>query len=115
MAKRDDDDAERFEEEPRPAKSAPRSRDEGIQTPKPRAAQPPRDEDDYDDRPRRQDRRPPERRRRDDDGVSTIIPYHNGMALAGYYVGVFSLIPIIGFILGPLGIIFGIIGLRKVN
>ena len=68
------------------------------------------DEDDYDDRPRR-------RRRRDDyddDGDATggLIPYKNGMALAGYYCGVFGLLPVLGLVLGLLGIVFGILGLK---
>lgn len=115
MARRDDDDdeSEAYEEKPR-RKPA---RDEGIQPAKPRPAEP-REEDwdeEEDDRPRRRRSRGPDVRR-DDDAVSTIIPYKNGMALAAYYVGVFSLIPCIGgCILGPLGVIFGIIGLRRVN
>lgn len=112
MASRADDDSERRQETPRPKPP----RDENIQPAKPRSAKPPPDDwdDEPDDRPRRRSR-PPEERRRDDDGVSTIIPYHNAMALAGYYVGVFSLIPCVGLILGPLGLIFGIVGLRRVN
>jgi hypothetical protein len=112
MAARDDE-SEAYEEKPR---SKP-ARDEGIQPPRQRPAGPPPD-DSWDeeerDRPRRRGRRTPDVRR-DDDGVSTIIPYKNGMALAAYYVGVSSLIPCVALILGPLGIIFGIIGLRRVN
>ena len=44
-----------------------------------------------------------------------MIPYKNGMALTAYYLGVFSLIPLLGIILGILAIIFGILGLRAVN
>ena len=51
----------------------------------------------------------------DDDGLSTLIPYKNGKALAAYYVGVFSLIPCLGLILGPIAIIFGLLGLRYVR
>jgi hypothetical protein len=47
------------------------------------------------------------------DGVSTVIPYRNGAALAAYYLGVFSLIPCLGAPLGVAAVIFGIIGLRK--
>jgi hypothetical protein len=74
-------------------------------------------DDDDDDRPRR-----PRRRRDDDDDdysdespVSTIIPYKNGMALAAYYCGVFSLIPCLGGLLGPAAFILGILGLRYVK
>jgi len=111
MAERDEKESERFREKPR----APAPRDENIQPSKPRPTKAPADDwDEEADRPRRRPG-PPQRRRRDDDGVATIIPYRNGMALAGYYVGVFSLIPIVGLILGPLGIIFGIVGLRRVG
>jgi hypothetical protein len=111
MAERDEKESERFREKPRAA--APR--EENIQPSKPRPAKAPAD--DWDEEAERSRRRPgpPQRRRHDDDGVATIIPYRNGMALAGYYVGVFSLIPVIGLILGPLGIIFGIVGLRRVG
>jgi predicted Zn finger-like uncharacterized protein len=51
-------------------------------------------------------------RRRDDGGVSTLIPYRNGRALAAYYCGVFSFIPCIGLILGPIALVLGILGLR---
>ena len=108
MAERDNDD-ERYQAKP----SAKPPRDEHIQP-----AQPPpvRPSDDWDEEPddRSRRRRPPDVRRHDD-AVSTIIPYKNGMALAGYYVGVFGLIPCVGLILGPLAVIFGIVGLRRVN
>jgi hypothetical protein len=68
------------------------------------------DDDDADERPRR---RPPPRRR--DDGISTIIPYHNGLALAAYYCGVFSIVPGIALILGPVAIGLGIGGMRRVS
>lgn len=47
-----------------------------------------------------------------DDGLSVIIPYRNGFALGAYYTGVFGLIPFVGLLLGPLAIIFGILGLQ---
>jgi len=47
-----------------------------------------------------------------DDTVSTIIPYRNMPALFAYYCGVFSLIPCLGGILGPVALILGIVGLR---
>jgi DNA-directed RNA polymerase subunit RPC12/RpoP len=81
--------------------------------------------EDDDDRPRRRRRREededddeddrPRRRRRDgydDDGTATLIPYKNGKALAAYYVGVFSLIPCLALILGPIALILGILGLN---
>jgi WD40 repeat protein len=57
------------------------------------------DDDDYDD----------------DDVLTTLIPTSNPKALAAYYLGVFSLIPILGLILGPLALIFGIKGKRYAN
>lgn len=48
-----------------------------------------------------------------DSAVSSIVPYKNPPALIGYYLGVFSLIPCIGFLLGIAAIILGTIGLRK--
>jgi hypothetical protein len=52
------------------------------------------------------------RRRTDDGGISSLIPYKNGKALVAYYCGVFSLIPCAGLILGPIALIFGILGYR---
>lgn len=48
-----------------------------------------------------------------DDPVSTIIPHKNPPALIGYYLGVFSLIPCVGFLLGIPALILGIVGLKK--
>jgi hypothetical protein len=73
-----------------------------------------RDRDDDDDVPRRRRRR----RDRDDDDeddddlVATLIPTKNPKALIAYYLGVFSLIPILGLFLGPAALIFGILGMR---
>lgn len=50
-----------------------------------------------------------------DGGLSYIIPFRNGWALAAYYVGIFALIPIFGIILGPLAFIFGCVGLRHAS
>jgi hypothetical protein len=47
-----------------------------------------------------------------DDGLTTLIPTDNPKALAAYYLGVFSLVPFLGMILGPLAIIFGVKGRR---
>lgn len=75
----------------------------------------PRDEEDEQD----EDERPRRRRRRDEDdddgGVSTLIPYKNPKALTAYYCGVFALIPCLGAILGPIALIFGILGLKAVR
>jgi hypothetical protein len=57
--------------------------------------------------------RPVRRRkvRREPDAIETLIPYRNGKALAAYYLGIFGLIPVLGLLLGPLALIFGILGL----
>jgi hypothetical protein len=47
-----------------------------------------------------------------DGGVSTLIPYKNGMALAAYYVSVASLIPGLGILTGPVAIGLGVAGVR---
>jgi phage FluMu protein Com len=49
------------------------------------------------------------------EAVSTIIPYKNGRALIAYYLGVFSLIPCLGLLLGPAALILGILGMRYVK
>ena len=48
-----------------------------------------------------------------DEVVSGIIPYKNPPALIGYYLGVFSLIPCVGLLLGIAAIVLGVIGLRN--
>ena len=69
------------------------------------------DLDDYDDAPPPRRDRP--RRSSGGDGFATIVPFRNGPALAAYYCGVFGLIPVLGFVLGPIAFILGIIGLVK--
>jgi len=49
----------------------------------------------------------------DDGGISGLIPYRNVPALVAYYLGVFSLIPLLGFVLGPVAFVLGIIGLYR--
>jgi hypothetical protein len=58
------------------------------------------DEDDYD------------LREDDTDATGGLIPYKNPLALMGYYVGVFSLVPVLGLLLGPAALVLGILGLR---
>jgi hypothetical protein len=55
------------------------------------------------------------RRNRSEDTVSTFIPYKNVRALIAYYLGIFSLIPCAGLLLGPASLILGILGLRYVK
>jgi predicted Zn finger-like uncharacterized protein len=71
-----------------------------------------RDDDDDEDEDDADDEDYERRFRRRDDGVEALIPYRNGRALAAYYCGVFSLIPCVGVILGPLALVFGILGVR---
>ncbi|HKI36123.1 MAG TPA: DUF4190 domain-containing protein [Gemmataceae bacterium] len=87
-------------------------RDEEEARPRRRSRRDEEDEEDEDERPRRRRRSHDDY---DDDGVSTLIPYKNGKALAAYYCGVFSFIPCLGNILGPLAVVFGILGLRFVK
>ncbi|HXE43459.1 MAG TPA: DUF4339 domain-containing protein [Candidatus Baltobacteraceae bacterium] len=44
--------------------------------------------------------------------LNVIIPYKNVRALVAYYLGVFSVIPILGMPLGIAGFVLGILGLR---
>jgi uncharacterized protein YqgC (DUF456 family) len=65
------------------------------------------DDEDEDDRPRR--------KRRGGGAGSRVVPYTNPAALAGYYCGFGSLLPVLGCLLGPLAIILGIMGMLKVR
>ena len=44
------------------------------------------------------------------DGTGGLIPYKNPLALIGYYVSVFGLIPCAGLVLGPAAIVLGVMG-----
>jgi len=48
-----------------------------------------------------------------DGTLGGLIPYKNGPALAAYYLGVFSVIPFLGFPLGVAALILGLRGLRR--
>lgn len=72
-----------------------------------------RDDDDEPIRPRKIARNV--RQDSANEAVSTIIPYKNGRALVAYYLGVFSLIPCLGLLLGPAALVLGILGLRYVK
>ncbi len=48
----------------------------------------------------------------DDPGIQIIFPYKNPYALVAYYLGIFSLIPFIGFPMGIAALILGIKGLK---
>jgi hypothetical protein len=47
------------------------------------------------------------------DATAGIIPYKNVPALLAYYMGVFSLIPFIGFFISIGALVCGIIGLKR--
>lgn len=47
------------------------------------------------------------------DATGGIIPYKNPPALIGYYLGIASLIPIVGFVAGPVALVLGIMGLIR--
>lgn len=47
------------------------------------------------------------------DTLSTVIPYKNPLALVGYYLGIFSLIPMLGAVLALPAILLGFLGLRR--
>ena len=82
---------------------------------RPRRARPRReDNDDDDERPRRKRRRPDDDEEASD-GTGGVIPYKNGTALAAYYCAVFSFIPIFGCVLGPVAIVFGVLGVMYAN
>lgn len=48
-----------------------------------------------------------------DDIASSIIPYRNVPALIAYYLGIFSIIPCLGIVLGIAAFVLGIVGLRR--
>lgn len=47
------------------------------------------------------------------DPTGGLIPYRNTSALIAYYLGVFSIIPLVGIPLGVIAVVLGIKGLRK--
>jgi hypothetical protein len=83
-----------------------RARDDDFEDDRPRRRRAEDDYDEGDDRPRRH------RRREEGDATGGLIPYKNGKALAAYYTGVFSLIPCLGAILGPIAVVLGVMGLN---
>ena len=50
-----------------------------------------------------------------DNVVENVVPYKNIAALTSYYTGVFSIIPVVGALLGPVALITGVLGLKKVK
>ncbi len=49
------------------------------------------------------------------EAAATVVPYRNVSALIAYYCAVFSLIPCLGLILGPVAFVLGIIGFMAVR
>jgi hypothetical protein len=87
-----------------------------------------RPRDDDDDEPRVKKRRasaddevedddaPREKRKgskKKDGNFARVVPYKNTPALLGYYCGVFSWIPVLSVLLGPIAIMLGSIGFFK--
>ena len=58
---------------------------------------------------------PPQPQQTEGDATGGVIPYKNPAALTAYYLGLFSLLPCLGFLLAIPALILGIIGLRKRN
>jgi hypothetical protein len=48
-----------------------------------------------------------------DDPASTIGPELNPTARTAYWYAVFGMIPFVGLVLGPLALVWGILGLRR--
>lgn len=51
----------------------------------------------------------------DEDNTGGLIPYKNPQALIAYYLGIFSLVPILGLLLAVPAVVLGILGLRARN
>ena len=46
------------------------------------------------------------------DATGGIIPYKNPKALIAYYLGLFSILPVIGLVVGVAAVVLGVLGLR---
>ncbi|RYF42459.1 MAG: hypothetical protein EOO38_19700 [Cytophagaceae bacterium] len=46
------------------------------------------------------------------DGTGGVIPFKNPNALASYYIGLFSLLPVASYVMGPAAIFLGVKGLK---
>ncbi len=55
---------------------------------------------------------PPQARYNQGDETGGVIPYKNPCALIAYYLGLFSLFPLLGFFLAVPAFVLGIMGLR---
>lgn len=44
--------------------------------------------------------------------VASLVPFKNIRALIGYYCAIFGLVPIAGLLLGPVALLFGILGVK---
>jgi len=56
---------------------------------------------------------PPQKWQEQGDGTGGMIPYKNAPALLAYYLGVFSLVPCLGFFVAVPAVVLGIVGLRN--
>src|SRR5262249_19946383 len=82
------------ETEPRPRRAAARVEEEVER--RPRRRRPVEDEDDEEE----------------EGALASLIPARNPRGLTAYCFGIFSLIPGIGLVLGPLALLFGVLGIR---
>ncbi len=48
-------------------------------------------------------------------GLDAVIPTSNPPSLLAYYLGLFSILPVAGAVMGPVAIFSGVKGLRKVK
>jgi hypothetical protein len=46
------------------------------------------------------------------DGTGGLIPYKNPRALLSYYIGLFSLVPGLSYVMAPAAIVLGVMGLK---
>ena len=49
----------------------------------------------------------------DNSVIDTLVPSHNPKALISYYLGIFSILPIIGLVMGIIAVVLGIQGLKQ--
>lgn len=50
-----------------------------------------------------------------DETVASIIPYKNAPALIAYYLGLFSIFPLLGFPMAIAALVLGVLGLKAVR
>jgi hypothetical protein len=97
-----------------PRRRSPYRRDEEE---RPRRRSRDEEDEDFDDEEeseyRERDRRKTSKKKKG--ALETLVPLKNGLALGAYYCGVFSFIPLLGFVLGPIAVVLGILGMSKAS